>query len=112
MKELLELVGHDRELWAAVQRTVLVPLELQLIEEEAMEGVTALELVQCTRVALRSRLPLVAPHVAFAPKGLNQASISPSEASVRPLGSPETTVANRPDPAWITSFTKRQEQRT
>jgi hypothetical protein len=52
--ELLAVVGGDPELLAAVQRTALVPLELQLIETESTRAVTASELVRSTRAALRS----------------------------------------------------------
>ena len=50
-RELMELVGHDPRLLADVQRRVLVPLELQLMEHESL---TAFELVQFTRAALQS----------------------------------------------------------
>lgn len=50
-RELFELVGNDPCLLADVQRRVLVPLELQLMEHESL---TAFELVQFTRAALRS----------------------------------------------------------
>jgi hypothetical protein len=50
-RELFELVGNDPHLLADVQRRVLVPLELQLMEHESL---TAFELVQFTRAALRS----------------------------------------------------------
>jgi hypothetical protein len=39
-----------------VQRNVLVPLELRLIQREQESALTALELVQSTRSALRSSI--------------------------------------------------------
>jgi hypothetical protein len=52
-RELIELVGSDPRLLADVQRRVLVPLELQLMQYESF---TAFELVQFTRAALRSSI--------------------------------------------------------
>jgi hypothetical protein len=49
--ELLELVDRDAELLAHVQESVLVPLEFLLMKEKDL---TALDLVQFTRAALRS----------------------------------------------------------
>jgi hypothetical protein len=54
--ELLELVDNDPEMLSRVQHTVLVPLELQLMHTEAESGLTAFELVQATRAALRSTI--------------------------------------------------------
>jgi hypothetical protein len=51
--ELLELVGDDATSLSHVQRAVLVPLELELIETEPSIGLTALELLQAARAALR-----------------------------------------------------------
>jgi hypothetical protein len=53
-KELLDLVHDDSGTLSRVQQKVLLPLELQLIHIEAESGLTALELVQSTRAALRS----------------------------------------------------------
>jgi hypothetical protein len=52
--EILHLVGDDAERLQRVQQSTLVPLELRLIEIEARQGLTAFELVRCTRAALRS----------------------------------------------------------
>jgi hypothetical protein len=49
--ELLELVDGDAEMLAYVQESVLVPLEFHLMQED---GLTAFDLVQFTRAALRS----------------------------------------------------------
>lgn len=49
--ELLELVDADAELLAHVQESVLVPLEFVLMQEDDL---TAFDLVQFTRAALRS----------------------------------------------------------
>lgn len=54
--ELLEFVENDPEVLSRVQRTVLVPLELELMRTEAERGLTAFELVQSTRTALRSSI--------------------------------------------------------
>jgi hypothetical protein len=54
--ELLELVDNDPEMLSRLQHTVLVPLELQLMHTEAESGLTAFELVQSTRAALRSTI--------------------------------------------------------
>ena len=54
--ELLELVDNDPDKLSHVQRSVLVPLELRLIQIERERNVTALELVQSTRSALRSSI--------------------------------------------------------
>lgn len=51
--EILELVGIDPWLLSHLQRNVLVPLEFQLMHQG---GLTAFELVQLTRSALRSTL--------------------------------------------------------
>jgi hypothetical protein len=53
-RELNELVGNDPGLLLEVQRHVLVPLELQLMRRD---GLTAFELVELTRSALRSSIP-------------------------------------------------------
>lgn len=52
-RELIDLVGNDPGLLADVQRRVLVPLEFQLMQQESL---TAFELVQFTRAALRSSI--------------------------------------------------------
>jgi len=52
--ELLKLVDNDPDKLSQVQRSVLVPLELRLIHVEEERSLTALELVQSTRSALRS----------------------------------------------------------
>lgn len=54
--ELLELVDNDPDNLSRVQRNVLVPLELRLIQREQESALTALELVQSTRSALRSSI--------------------------------------------------------
>ena len=51
--ELLELVAGDSEMLAHLQEIVLVPLEFLLMHEEDL---TAFELVQFTRAALRSSI--------------------------------------------------------
>jgi hypothetical protein len=51
--EIIELVGSDPWLLSHLQRNVLVPLELHLMHEGDL---TAFELVQFTRSALRSTL--------------------------------------------------------
>ena len=51
--ELLELVDGDPEMLGHVQESVLVPLEFLLMHEEDL---TAFELVQFTRAALRSSI--------------------------------------------------------
>jgi hypothetical protein len=53
-KELLDLVDNNSGTLSRVQHSALVPLELQLMRTEADSGLTALELVQSTRAALRS----------------------------------------------------------
>jgi len=53
--ELTGLVDHDSELFARIQKKVLVPLERRLIRIEAELGLTALGLVQATRAALLVR---------------------------------------------------------
>ncbi len=50
--ELLDLIANDAASLSHVQRTVLVPLELELIGTEANVGLSALQLVQSTRAAL------------------------------------------------------------
>ena len=55
--ELLALVGDSPGLLLQLQRSVLVPLELELIGAEAKSHLTALELVQVTRLALRRCAP-------------------------------------------------------
>lgn len=52
--ELLEFVDDDPEKLSCVQKSVLVPLELSLILVEVERGLSAAELVQATRSALRS----------------------------------------------------------
>lgn len=52
--EILALADGDLEKLHCIQRRTLVPLELRLIEMEAREGLTAFDLVRCTRAALRS----------------------------------------------------------
>jgi hypothetical protein len=54
--ELLEFVENDPDVLTRVQRTVLVPLEFELMRAEAERGLTAFELVQSTRTALRSSI--------------------------------------------------------
>jgi len=54
--ELLELVENHPDVLSRVQRTVLVPLEFELMRTEAERGLTAFELVQSTRTALRSSI--------------------------------------------------------
>lgn len=111
-RELLSFVGNDRDLWSAVQRTVLIPLELQLIAAEATGGVTALELVQCTRAALLKVGVL----------GASRSSSSGADRATRQSALPwprsgriEDRRGSRPSgrgPTRITSRTRRQEQGT
>jgi hypothetical protein len=54
--ELLQLVDNDPEMLTRVQRAVLVPLELELIEAEAASQLTASDLVRSTRAAFRSSM--------------------------------------------------------
>jgi hypothetical protein len=54
--ELLELVENDPDVLSRVQQTVLVPLEFELMRTAAERGLTAFELVQSTRTALRSSI--------------------------------------------------------
>jgi hypothetical protein len=54
--ELLDIIHNDSARLSLVQETVLVPLELQLMRTEAKSGLTAYELVQSTRAALRSSI--------------------------------------------------------
>jgi hypothetical protein len=55
--EVLQRMGDDPAQLLHLQRTVLVPLELELLRVEATSGLTALQLVQATRLALRSCAP-------------------------------------------------------
>lgn len=55
--ELVGLVDGDADLLGRIQQKVLVPLELRLIQVEAVQGLTARDLVQATRAALRSNIP-------------------------------------------------------
>jgi hypothetical protein len=55
-KEVLDLVDNNSGTLLRAQHTVLVPLELQLMRTEAESGLTALEVVQSTRAALRSSI--------------------------------------------------------
>jgi hypothetical protein len=52
--EILRFVGNDPEILCRVQQSVLVPLEFQLMDDEEKTGLTAFELVQVTRAALRA----------------------------------------------------------
>jgi hypothetical protein len=54
--EVLEIVANDGEVLSRLQQTVLVPLELRLMDTEAERGLTAFELVRFTRAALRSTI--------------------------------------------------------
>jgi hypothetical protein len=54
--ELLDIVSNDSAMLSLVQQTVLVPLELELMRTEATSGLTAYELLQSTRAALRSSI--------------------------------------------------------
>ena len=54
VREVLAFVDGDSDLLRLVQRSVLVPLELHLIEQAATSALTALELVQAARQALRA----------------------------------------------------------
>jgi hypothetical protein len=52
-RDLLSIVQDDPKRLMLVQKSILVPLELQLMELDANAGLTAYELVQATRAALR-----------------------------------------------------------
>ena len=52
-RDLLKIVQDDPQRLVLVQQSTLVPLELRLMKREATEGLTAYELVQVTRAALR-----------------------------------------------------------
>jgi hypothetical protein len=52
--EILRFVGNDPEILSRVQQSVLVPLEFQLMDDEEKSSLTAFELVQVTRAALRA----------------------------------------------------------
>jgi hypothetical protein len=52
--EILRLVGNDPEILCRVQQSVLVPLEFQLMNDKAKTSLSAFELVQVTRAALRA----------------------------------------------------------
>jgi len=54
--ELAQLVDGDSDLLGRIQHKVLVPLELHLMRAELDRGLTALDLVQATRAALRSSI--------------------------------------------------------
>jgi hypothetical protein len=53
-RDVIELVGDDPSLLWLVQRSVLVPLELRLMHHDRL---TAYELVELTRAALRLNIP-------------------------------------------------------
>lgn len=55
-RDLLKIVQDDPQRLVLVQQSTLVPLELRLMEREATGGLTAYELVQATRDALRPSL--------------------------------------------------------
>jgi hypothetical protein len=52
-RDLLWIVKGDPRRLTFIQQSILVPLELRLMELEANDGLTAYELVQATRAALR-----------------------------------------------------------
>jgi hypothetical protein len=54
--ELLDLVDNDPDKLSHVQRSVLVPLELRMIQIDRERALTASELVQSTRSAVRSSI--------------------------------------------------------
>jgi hypothetical protein len=54
--DLLAVVGDDPVALSQLQFTVLVPLELHLMQSEWRDGMTPYELVRITRAALRSIL--------------------------------------------------------
>lgn len=54
-RDLLRIVEDDPQRLTLVQRSILVPLELRLMELETDAGLTAYDLVQATRAALRPR---------------------------------------------------------
>jgi hypothetical protein len=56
-RDLLTIVQDDPHCLKLVQQSILVPLELRLMELEANAGLTAYELVQATRAALGPRIP-------------------------------------------------------
>jgi hypothetical protein len=54
-RDLLRIVQDDPQRLTLVQQSILVPLELRLMELETDTGLTAYDLVQATRAALRPR---------------------------------------------------------
>jgi hypothetical protein len=52
--EILRFVDNDPEILSLVQQSVLVPFEFELMDDEAKTSLTAFELVQVTRAALRA----------------------------------------------------------
>lgn len=54
-RDLLRIVQDDPQRLTLVQQSILVPLELRLMELESDAGLTAYDLVQATRAALRPR---------------------------------------------------------
>jgi hypothetical protein len=54
-RDLLKIVQDDPQRLMLVQQLILVPLELRLMELETNAGLTAYDLVQATRAALRPR---------------------------------------------------------
>jgi len=54
-RDLLRIVQDDPQRLMLVQQSILVPLELRLMELETNSGLTAYDLVQATRAALRPR---------------------------------------------------------
>ena len=54
-RDLLRIVQDDPQRLTLVQQSILVPLELRLMELETDAGLTAYDLVQETRAALRPR---------------------------------------------------------
>jgi hypothetical protein len=56
VSEVLDLVSGDASALARLQKGVLVPLELRLIQVDLSRGLTPIELVQSTRAALHSSI--------------------------------------------------------
>jgi hypothetical protein len=54
--EVLEIVRSDADTLARVQRRILVPLELALMNSEAAGGLSVAQLLDSTRSALRSSI--------------------------------------------------------
>jgi len=56
VSEVLDLVNEDPSALARLQKAVLIPLELRLIQVDLSRGLTPIELVRSTRAALGSSI--------------------------------------------------------